>query len=76
MEIDLFDHQETLPDEVQAILSKYSDIESYLECEMLKLELETVGYTCDYYLDGIPFGLKKIESKINDNEKDKDKKGL
>jgi len=59
--LDLFEHYELLPQEVQDILSKYDDHdETYENCENLKKDLETVGYTCDYYLDAVPFDLKKL----------------
>jgi hypothetical protein len=28
-------------------------------------ELESVGYTCDYYLDAVPFDLRKIGEPSN-----------
>lgn len=59
--IDLFDDIESLPNEIQAILSKYSDAEAtYINCENLIKELNEVGYTCEYYLDAIPFNLRKL----------------
>lgn len=61
-EIDLFDHWELLPMEVQEILNdeKYLD-ESYDNCKDLIQRLESAGYTCDYDLSAQPFGLKKLE---------------
>jgi hypothetical protein len=60
-EIDLFEYYETLPQEVQDIIEKYYDgVNTYDNCAKLIVELEKVGYTCDYGLDACPYGLKKI----------------
>ena len=59
--MDLFEHYETLPIEVQAILEKYCDGDNtYEECANLVAELETVGYTCEYGLDAEPYELRKL----------------
>lgn len=59
--IDLFENYKLLPQEVQNILAKYdNDDNTYENCENLVADLETVGYTCDYELDGVPFDLRKI----------------
>lgn len=66
-EIDLFEHWETLPLEVQAVLMKYCDGEnSYDQCRELIDALEPLGYTCDYDLSGQPHSLRLI--KIDENE--------
>jgi hypothetical protein len=58
---DLFEKYETLPLEVQKILSDYDDSDqTYINCDKLVNDLEKVGYTCDYYLDAIPYNLKKL----------------
>jgi len=60
-EIDLFEHYETLPEEVKAILDKYSEMDTtYENCDKLIKELEIIGYTCDYGLDASPYDLKKL----------------
>lgn len=60
-EIDLFEHYDELPEEVQQVVDKYCDggDQTYERCRALKLELEAIGYTCDYGLDADPYGLKK-----------------
>ena len=59
--MDLFEHYETLPIEVQTILDKYCDgNNSYDKCATMVAELEKVGYTCEYGLDAEPYGLQKI----------------
>lgn len=60
-EIDLFEHYETLPQEVQDVLYKYCDGDgSYKKCRNLIKALEPLGYTCSYGLDAEPYGLRKI----------------
>lgn len=59
--MDLFEHYETLPKEVQVILDKYCIGDStYEDCRKLVLELESVGYTCEYGLDAEPYELRKL----------------
>jgi hypothetical protein len=66
--IDLLEHYETLPEEVQAILDSWDDNEElYSECERLLQELAVHGYTADYGLDGQLVDLKRIsECDIDD----------
>lgn len=56
----LFEHYEELPQKVQDILLKHMSCEDYNGCEKLVKELESVGYTCDYGLDAIPYDLRKF----------------
>ncbi len=58
-EIDLFEDYEKLPIEVKVILESFED-ETYDECARLLSELELLGYTFDYYLDAVPYNLRKI----------------
>lgn len=61
-EINLFEHYQLLPEEVQVILGKYDDHDNtYANCRQLVADLETVGYTCDYDLSAEPFDLKRIK---------------
>jgi hypothetical protein len=39
--------------------------ETYENCYNMVTELESVGYTCDYYLDAVPFDLRKIGEPSN-----------
>jgi hypothetical protein len=63
---DLFETPGLLPANVQEIVNRYSeklingDGDGYTVCAELVAELETVGYTCDYYLDAEPFNLEKL----------------
>lgn len=60
-EIDLFEHYDTLPDEVKAVIDTYCfEDMTYENCATLVTELNKVGYTCDYYLQAEPFALKKL----------------
>lgn len=62
LEEDLFENIESLPAEVQQVLSKYSlEDETYENMESMIAELEPLGYTFEYGLDATPYGLKKIE---------------
>ena len=64
--MDLFEKYDELPLEVLDILEKYSDMdETYENCGNMVTELESVGYTCDYYLDAVPFDLRKIGDPSN-----------
>lgn len=59
---DLFTTPELLPEQVQEILNSFAekDGDGYKNCAALVEDLEKVGYTCEYYLDAVPFNLKKI----------------
>jgi uncharacterized protein CbrC (UPF0167 family) len=60
-DIDLFDDIENLPSEVREILDQYSEHDfTYETCANLVKELNAVGYTCEYYLDAQPYGLRKL----------------
>lgn len=60
-EVDLLANYELLPVRVQNILFSFDENkDSYQECERLLKELEPLGYTFEYYLDGVPYDLRKI----------------
>jgi len=62
--MDLFEQYETLPAEVNDIIADFDHLEqSYNNCAKLVEELNKVGYTCEYGLDAIPYGLRKIIEK-------------
>jgi len=63
-EIDLFEHFETLPQEVQDVLLKCGEIESYQQCADMLVEVEALGYTFDYGLDHEPYNLRKINLEV------------
>lgn len=58
---DLFDTPELLPAEVRETVDTLChNSMTYEGCEKLVSELNKLGYTCDYYLDAIPFDLQKL----------------
>lgn len=62
--VDLFEDYDDQPQEVQDILEKY-DFEDadYQTLKKLKIELNAIGYTFDYDMDGSPYDLRKIGQK-------------
>lgn len=59
--IDLFECQNLLPDDIQKAISKFNKTnQSYDDCKKLVFDLNCAGYTCEYDLDGVPFGLRKL----------------
>lgn len=62
-DIDLFEHYELLPLEVQEILQKYSSLDQdYENLNLCLKELEPYGYEFEYYLNAEPYDLKLMES--------------
>jgi hypothetical protein len=61
---DLFETPELIPDNVRAILDKYCDNDelTYNQCAKMLAEVQELGYTFDYYLDAVPYDLRKIET--------------
>lgn len=60
-EIDLFECMAMLPPEMKEILEAYEEEgDLYERCAELLAKVEPLGYTFEYGLDGIPFGLTKI----------------
>lgn len=63
--IDLFENPDDLPKEVQDILNEFAEMSNtYETCAFLVIELEKVGYTCNYGLDAVPYNLTKINLEI------------
>lgn len=62
MKKDLFETPEKLPTEVQKILLNYSLIDppTYKDLENMLKDLSPFGYVFDYYLDCVPFNLRKF----------------
>ena len=64
--IDLFDHHELIPDEVNQILLKYPEVFELClygdetDIDKALKELESIGYTFEYAADGMPFNLHKM----------------
>jgi hypothetical protein len=50
-----------LPNEVQVIVDTFNeDLSSYKECTRITNELELIGWTCDFGLDGELYDFEKI----------------
>jgi hypothetical protein len=65
MSKDLFEHPNELPENVKAILRRYNDLETengiqYTDLMQMGKEMAVNGYSFDFYLDCIPYNLKKI----------------
>lgn len=63
MGVDLFEDYEKIPAKVQKILDKYEDGFTDGDYDVLKKahdEMEEIGYTFEYYLDGQAYDLRKI----------------
>ena len=59
---DLFETPELIPDEVGLILETLEE-GSYDDIERILKEIKPLGYTFEYYLDAVPYGLRKIKNK-------------
>jgi hypothetical protein len=61
-EIDLFEHHETLPKQVQDIIESWDEMANtkYLESDRIIDEISKYGYTADYGLCGELHSLQKI----------------
>lgn len=62
---DLFENYQELPAQVVSMINSFNERsvvtdDIYANCEQLVKELELLGYTCEYGLDGVPFNLKKV----------------
>ena len=58
---------ELLPTEVKSIVDSWDDNKDlYGECARIKAELETIGWTCDYGLDGEICDVVKLGITIDD----------
>lgn len=58
--IDLFENHDKIPKTLQGILEKYNDLDDYVSLSNLLKETKEIGYTFDYYLDGVPYHLRPI----------------
>ena len=62
---DLFETPELLPKNIKAILSRYNALEiekgiEYSDLINMGKEMAVYGYEFDFYLDCLPYNLKKI----------------
>ena len=64
--IDLFEDYENIPPKVQKVLDKYAESfedEDYAGLGKAQKELEKIGYTFDFYLDGVAYDLRPVGTK-------------
>lgn len=64
-DLDLFENQDNLPQDVREIIKRYanqfaSDGDSYELCRKFEAELKPYGYRFDWGLDAVPFNLQQI----------------
>jgi predicted acetyltransferase len=70
-DVDLFEEMDNLPEEVQAVLRKYStEDETYTNAESMLSDLESLGYTFEYGLDAVPYNLRKIDISEDNSPED------
>jgi antirestriction protein len=73
--VDLFEDYENIPPNVQKILDKHQESfedGDYRGLEMAYNELNKIGYTFEYYLDGQAYDLRKIGQKGKSEEMEDD----
>ncbi|MHA2218074.1 MAG: hypothetical protein ACXACY_19235 [Candidatus Hodarchaeales archaeon] len=63
--MDLFEHQNELPEEILEIILRYQKMNiecdmDYSDTAMFLKEMEALGYTFEYGLDNEPFNLRKL----------------
>lgn len=59
--VDLFESYELQPKALKKIVDKYGEFFTYHECKEFLKEVEAIGFTFDYGLDGEPFELRAIK---------------
>ena len=65
--VDLFQNQEDLPAEVQAIIDHHTRLieenegDAYVLCRDFQKAMDATDYTFDYGLDGVPFNLRRVQ---------------
>ena len=66
--IDLFEDYENIPPKVQKILDKYEESfedGDYQGLNKAHAELGKIGYTFEFYLDGVAYGLRPENIELN-----------
>ena len=66
--VDLFEDYEKIPKNVKTVLDKYSkdfDEENYSGIKKAHTEIEKLGYTFEFYIDGSVFALRPKSVKLN-----------
>jgi hypothetical protein len=68
-EIDLFEHPDQQPDELRVITDEYSykfavgESDPYELCRNFLSEVQELGYTFEYGLDGEPYELRRADDE-------------
>ena len=67
---DLFETPELIPSDVQATLESFDEESpnTYAELDRLVNELESIGYTFDYFINAEPYGLRPININLEQLE--------
>ncbi len=69
-ETDLFEHPEKQPPELRRVTEKYGAVEdgdTYLACRDFLEEVEVLGFTFEYGLEGNPVGLREADDGEHDS---------
>jgi len=64
----LFEDYQAMPKQLSEIVDRHEQAETYKELEAMKKEVESIGFTFDYYLDATPYGLRPIGVKLEQLE--------
>lgn len=65
---DLFENMDSLPPKVYAIVEEMNEIDTirggmdYSDLSYFNNELNKIGYSFEFYLDCVPFNLRKIKA--------------
>ena len=69
---DLFETPELMPEALSEIFNRWESLMmdglSYEQIASLMNEVESVGYTFDYYLDADPYGLRPMGTELHELE--------
>jgi hypothetical protein len=62
---DGFENIDDLPEEVQELVGKWSELETtdYRELKKMQDEFEAIGWTFEFGLDGVPYGLRPMSDQ-------------
>ena len=65
-QIDYFERYDLLPQNVYDIIINIEELEDYEQTRKLLNSVEKEGWTFDYYLDNMPYGLRPIGTTYNE----------
>jgi len=61
---DLLEHYELMPPKIAKIMNKLGESPSYKQLGKALYDCQKNGYTFNYYLDAIPYGLTRIHARL------------